>query len=162
MSLIMVSKDYLVERREIKMSKKGGMGKFVVGAGIGAALGLLFAPKKGEDFRVDLKAQFDDFVAKVKSMDVEEVRMNVEDKIEELRIGLENLDKETVLAEAKKQATKLKKQANELLEYAIEKGTPVIEKSASNVKEKVLEVSQEVIDRLAEDKPKAKKTTKKK
>ena len=74
---------------------------------------------------------------------------------------LTNLDKETVLAEAKKQATKLKKQANELLEYAIEKGTPVIEKSASNVKEKVIEVSQNVIDRLSEEAPKAKKTTKK-
>ncbi|MBR2833958.1 MAG: YtxH domain-containing protein [Bacilli bacterium] len=143
------------------MSKKGGLGKFALGAGIGAALGLLFAPKKGEDFRADLKVKFDDLVSKVRSMDVDEVRMNVEDKIEELRLGLENLDKETVLAEAKKQATKLKKQANDLLEYAIEKGTPVIEKSANNVKNKVIEVSQSVIDRLSEETPKAKKTSKK-
>ena len=161
MLLAPVSKSYLVERREKKMSKKGGLGKFALGAGIGAALGLLFAPKKGEDFRSDLKVKFDDLVSKVRSMDVDEVRMNVEDKIEELRLGLENLDKETVLAEAKKQATKLKKQANDLLEYAIEKGTPVIEKSANNVKNKVIEVSQSVIDRLSEETPKAKKTSKK-
>lgn len=142
------------------MSKKG-MGKFVVGAGIGAALGLLFAPKKGEDLREDLKVKLDDLMSKVRSMDAEEVRMNVENKIEELKLGLENLDKETVLAEAKKQATKLKKQANELLEYAIEKGTPIIEASANNVKEKVIEVSQTVIDRLSDSDSKAKKTSKK-
>ena len=142
------------------MSKKKGTGKFIVGAGIGAALGLMFAPKKGEDFREDLKVKFDDLMAKIKSIDVDEVRLNVEDKIEEIRLGLENLDKETALAEAKKQATKLKKQANDLVEYAIEKGTPVIEKSANAVKEKVIEVCGSVIDKLSEDAPK-KKTTKK-
>ncbi len=140
------------------MSK--GMGKFVVGAGIGAALGLLFAPKKGEHLREDLKVKIDDLMAKVRNIDVDEVRLTAQDKIDELKLGLENLDKETVLAEAKKQAAKLKKQANELLEYAIEKGTPVIEKSANNVKEKVIEVSQNVIERLSEDGAKTKKTTK--
>ena len=142
------------------MSKKRGSGKFIVGAGIGAALGLLFAPKKGEDFREELKVKIDDLMAKVKSMDADEVRLTVEEKIDELKLGLENLDKETVLSEAKKQATKLKKQANELMEYAIEKGTPVIEKSANNVKEKVLDVSQTVIDRLSKE-VSSKKTTKK-
>jgi len=29
------------------MSKKSGLGKFVFGAGLGAAFSLLFAPKKG-------------------------------------------------------------------------------------------------------------------
>ena len=143
------------------MSKKRGRGKFIVGAGIGAALGLLFAPKKGEDFREDLKVKIDDLMTKIKNIDVDEVRLNAQDKIEELRLGIENLDKETVLSEAKKKADKLKKQANELLEYAIEKGTPVIEKSANNVKDKVLEVSKDVIDRLSEEASKAKKTVKK-
>ena len=36
------------------MSKKG-LGKFVLGAGIGAGLALLFAPKKGSDLRRDIK-----------------------------------------------------------------------------------------------------------
>lgn len=139
---------------------KTGLGKFVVGAGIGAALGLLFAPKKGEDLRAELKAKFEDLMDKARSMDVEDVRIIVEEKIEELKLGLENLNKETVLAEAKKQANKLKKQANELVEYAIEQGTPVIEKSATAVKEKVIEVSQTVIDNLSEEAPKTKKTTK--
>ena len=36
------------------MSKKGA-GKFVLGAAVGAGLGLLFAPKKVKDLRADLK-----------------------------------------------------------------------------------------------------------
>ena len=35
--------------------KKSGLGKFLVGAGIGAGLGILFAPKSGSETRKELK-----------------------------------------------------------------------------------------------------------
>lgn len=130
---------------------KSGIGKFLAGAGIGAALGILFAPKKGSDTRADLKNMFDDLVRKVRSIDAEDVRLTVEAKIEELKEGLANLDKETALTEAKKQAKKLQKQAEKLVEYAIEKGTPIIEKSANAIKLKVIEVSEQIIEKLSDD-----------
>ena len=129
------------------MSKKG-LGKFLAGAGIGAAIGLLFAPKKGEETRQDLKKSFDELVNKAKEVDADEVRETVELKIAELKEGIANLDKETVLEEAKKQGKKLQEAASELVEYAIEKGTPMLEKSANAIKKKVLEVSKEVTKKL--------------
>ena len=35
--------------------KNKGIGKFILGAGIGAAIALLFAPKKGSEVRSDIK-----------------------------------------------------------------------------------------------------------
>ena len=130
---------------------KTGMGKFVLGASLGAAFGLLFAPKKGEETRSDLKKSLDDILAKVKDTNAEDVKETVELKISEIKEGIANLDKETVLEEAKKQAKKLQDAASELVDYAVEKGTPIVESSAKAIKKKVAEVSKEVTKKLEKE-----------
>ena len=45
-------------------NKKTGLGKFLVGLGIGAGLGMLFAPKSGEESRKELKETIDELKEK--------------------------------------------------------------------------------------------------
>ena len=133
------------------MSKKKGLGKLLAGLAVGAGLGMLFAPKKGEDLRKDLKVKFDDMLTKVKGLDLDEVKENIETKIFEIKSELEDLDKEKVLKIAKQKANKVKDMVEELVNYAAEKGTPVLEKSAESVKNKAIEVTKQVLDKLEKD-----------
>ena len=138
------------------MSRNKGYGKFVLGAAIGAGLGLLLAPKKGEDLRKDLKVKLDELVKQAKDIDVEEVKKEFNRKVEDIKMGLVDLDKEKAKEIARDKATDLKNKAQELVFLATEKGTPVLKKTANDVLEKVIQVSKETQKKLAKDEKKEK------
>ena len=131
------------------MSKnKGGLLKFVAGIGLGVGLGMLFAPKKGDELRKDLKVKFEELLNKAKDIDVKEVADDFIKRINDLKEELEDLDREKVLEIAKKKGEQLKVKATELVELAKEKGTPVLEKSANEVRERAILVTKEVLKKL--------------
>lgn len=144
------------------MSKKSGMGKFILGAGIGAGLALLFAPQEGSKTRKELKDKLAELYEKAKQIDVEDVKADVLQRVEELRMQVKDLDKEKALDIAKSQAKKIEKKANELYDIAKEKSAPVVEKAAKEVKETALKAAKEVVNKLEteEKKPTTKKKTK--
>ena len=127
---------------------KNGLGKFVLGAAIGAGIGLLFAPRSGKETRKILKDKMDDLVKKAKELDKEEVKAAIEAKINEIKEGIKNLDKETAVELAKKQGKKIRDKAEELALYVKEKGTPVMEKTADAVRSKAIDVTKEVLNKL--------------
>ena len=137
------------------MSKKG-WGKFVIGAGIGAGLGLLFAPKTGKEMRKELKIKIDDLIAKAKDLDMDEVSESISQKIVELKADIKELDKEKVLKFAKEKGEIIKNKANELVDIAKEKGTPIIQSAADDVREKALAVAKDVVSRLEKNEKKGK------
>lgn len=130
------------------MSKKSGIGKFALGAGLGAGLALLFAPKKGSDLRRDIKKKFDSFMEDVDDLTVAEIKEEFNTKVDEIKKGIEELDKETVIKVAKKKGEELKVKASELVDLAKQKGTPVLEGVAEDLKEKTLAVAKEVVEKL--------------
>ena len=141
------------------MSKKG-FGKFILGAGVGAGLALLFAPQSGSETRAELKKKLEDLYDKVKKIDPSDVRDDILDKIEDIKNEVKNLDKEKVLTAAKKSAKKLEKKANDLYETAKEKSTPVVEKAVSDVRKTALKAAKEVVDKLEDSEKKASKAKK--
>lgn len=130
------------------MSRKKGLGKFFAGAALGAGLGLLFAPKKGSDLRADLKVKIDELMAKIKEIDVDEVKEEFDQKLKEIKDELEDLDKEKALEIAQKKALQLKEMVEDLVQLAIDKGTPVLRDAAEEVRKKAVVVTKDVLKKL--------------
>jgi gas vesicle protein len=136
----------------MRMSKKkNGFTKFLLGAGIGVGLGMLFSPKTGKENREGLKKKVDEFIRKVKAIDSEEVKNNIQSKIDEIMNELSDLDKEKALKIAKKKSEEIKNKAEELVEYVVEKGTPVLENAAVVIKEKTINVTKEILKKLEQE-----------
>ena len=133
------------------MSKKSGIGKFVLGAGLGAGLALLFAPKKGSELREDLKKKLEELSNKVKDIDLKDISNEFSKKVEEIKFELKELDKEKVLNLAKEKGEILKDKAEELLNLAKEKGTPVLENMANDIKKSTASVVREVLKKLEKE-----------
>lgn len=134
------------------MSKKKGFGKLLAGLAIGAGLGVLFAPKKGEETRRELKEKIDEMFQKIKQIDKEEVKAEFEIKLAQIQAELDDLDKEKVLNIAKEKAKQVQSSVEDLVAYAVEKGTPVLEKTANAVREKAIVLIKEVLKKLEDNK----------
>lgn len=132
-------------------NKKGGFGKFLGGLALGAGIGILLAPDKGENTRKVLKKKLDELLKKLREIDVDEVKDELLFKAEELQAELADLDKEKAKEIALKQANIIKGKAEELYKYAIEKSTPVVEKAADEVRKQALKVVKEIQEKLEED-----------
>ncbi len=142
-----------------KMSKKKGMGKFVLGSLVGAGLGMLLTPKKGSEVRSDLSKKLNELLNKAKEIDVNEVKEEVTVKIAEIKEELKDLDKEKALGIAKEKSVELKDKIEDLLKLAKEKGSPILENAVVEVKKKAVAVTKEVLKKLENTE---KKETKKK
>ena len=130
------------------MKKSSGLGKLLAGIGIGAGLGLLLAPKSGEETREELKKKINKFIDEAKKVNVNEVKDEFLTKVDDIKKEFEDLDKEKALKLAKEKGEDLKRKASELVDLAKEKGTPVLENAANDVRLKAIDVPKQVLKKL--------------
>lgn len=136
------------EGKEFKKKTKRHTGKFLLGAVVGAGLGILFAPKAGSETRRELREKMSELLKKVKEIDIDEVKENITLKVEEIKQELSDLDREKVLKIAKQKGNNIKEKCEELVQLAKKKGTPILENVANEVREKAIIAVKEVLDRL--------------
>lgn len=129
-------------------NKKNGLGKLLAGIGIGAGLGILFAPKSGKETREDVKNKIEEFIRELKNIDVKEIKDEFMTKVEEIKQEIDDLDKEKVLKIAQEKSEDLKEKVNDLVALAKEKGTPVLEGVANDIRQKAINVTKDVLKKL--------------
>ena len=132
------------------MSK--GLGTFVAGVALGAAIGVLYAPKKGSETREDLKELLEDIIGKIKDIDLQDVKDAISLKIADIKQSISELDKEKIVEIAKEKGALLKAKCEDLIVFAKEKGVPAVEKAARELKEKASQVTKEVVKKLEDKK----------
>lgn len=144
------------KEKKVRDKKKSGVGKFILGALVGAGLGVLFAPKAGSETRKELKEKMTELLNKAKEIDMDDVKEKISAKVEEIKEELEDLDGEKVLKIAKQKGNDIKNKCEELVELAKKKGTPILENAANEVREKTIDAVREILEKLEAADKKAK------
>ena len=130
--------------------KKSKLGALVAGIGIGAAAGLLLAPKSGEETRKDKKKKAKQIGKKVKDIDLNQVKEDLVKEFDKFKNEMKDMDKEKAMKLAKEQGTKLLAKCEDLINMAKEKSAPMIEKTGKDIKKKLSEMLADASEKLSE------------
>lgn len=133
------------------MKKSNGLGKFAVGALIGAGAALLFAPKTGKELRKDLKIKLDEVLEDVKELEMDDVKEAISKKVKEIEEDIKEFDKEKVVSVAKAQAKKIEKKTTELVKEAEKAAKPALVELTNDIKNKTIKTLKVAIEHLEKD-----------
>ena len=130
--------------------KKSKLGALVAGIGIGAAAGMLLAPKSGEETRKDIKNKAKQIGKKVKDIDLNQVKEDLVKEFDKFKNEMKDMDKDKAMKLAKEQGTKLLAKCEDLINMAKEKSAPMIEKTGKDIKKKLSEILADASEKLSE------------
>ena len=130
--------------------KKSKLGALVAGIGIGAAAGLLLAPKSGEETRKDIQKKAKQIGKKVKDIDLNQVKEDLVKEFDKFKNEMKDMEKDKAMKIDKEQGTKLLAKCEDLITMAKEKSAPMIEKTGKDIKKKLSEMLADASEKLSE------------
>ena len=110
--------------------KKKTVATAAISMAAGAGLGMMFAPKKGEDLRKDLKNKISELTEKIKNTSIKDIKENLQKSLYKIEKDLEDLDKEKVKKVAEKKAEEIKKELDKIIKTAKKKKDETITSAA--------------------------------
>lgn len=130
--------------------KKSKIGALIAGIGIGAAAGMLLAPKSGEETRKDIKDKAKKATKKVKDIDLNQLKDDLVKEFDKFKNEIKDMDKEKAMKLAKDKGTILLNSCENLINEAKEKSSPMIEKTAKDIKKKLSEILADASEKLSD------------
>jgi Cobalamin biosynthesis protein CobN and related Mg-chelatases len=124
------------------------LGKFIVGLGIGAVAGVLFAPKKGSELREDIKNESLKAYDSLKNMTKEDVEAMLGQTIETVKKSVDEFDVDAFKETTKVKLTELESQL-EMFAQKVKGSDQLLQ-----IKESIVDLSEKVNSKIDEVKTK--------
>lgn len=139
-------------------------GRFLSGVLVGIGLGILVAPDKGENTRLELRKSFDKLINTIKDIDIESTKAALINKLAEIESDLTDLDTAKKTDIVKEKTELINQKCDELISVANNTDANMLNDVIKEVKKNTTKLANTVLNSLEESEEtpsKTKKTTKK-
>lgn len=139
-------------------------GRFLSGVLVGIGLGILVAPDKGENTRLELRKSFDKLINTIKDIDIESTKAALINKLAEIESDLTDLDTAKKTDIVKEKTELINQKCDELISVANSTDANMLNDVIKEVKKNTTKLASTVLNSLEESEEtpsKTKKTTKK-
>lgn len=139
-------------------------GRFLSGVLVGIGLGILVAPDKGENTRLELRKSFDKLINTIKDIDIESTKAALINKLAEIESDLTDLDTAKKTDIVKEKTELINQKCDELISVANSTDANMLNDVIKEVKKNTTKLANTVLNSLEESEEtpsKTKKTAKK-
>lgn len=137
-------------------------GRFLSGVLVGIGLGILVAPDKGENTRLELRKSFDKLINTIKDIDIESTKAALINKLAEIESDLTDLDTAEKTDIVKEKTELINQKCDELISVANGTDANMLNDVIKDVKKNTTKLASTVLNSLEEPEKTTKKSQAKK
>lgn len=135
-------------------------GRFLSGVLVGIGLGILVAPNKGENTRLELRKSFDRLINTIKDIDIESTKAALINKLAEIESDLTDLDTAEKTDIVKEKTELINQKCDELISVANGTDANMLNDVIKDVKKNTTKLASNVLNSLEEPEKTPSKTKK--